>query len=98
MRVAYLNVLSALVDINKEWMELGLALELKYCILQEIEANHSRDGVKRCLQKVVHSWFEGNGNRLSWSVLCDALKSRLVSRPAIADEIESKYVIDCSID
>ena len=88
---AYFNVLTELVDINREWIELGIALDLKYHILDEIEANHVKDGVKRCLQEVIHSWFEGNGSELSWEVLCAALRSDLISRPVIAEDIESKF-------
>ena len=77
----------------KEWRDLGISLDLNYHILQEIEANHIRDGVRRCLEGVIHSWLEGNGSKVSWSVLCEALRCELVGRPNLAADIESKYVL-----
>lgn len=87
-------MLTALVGISKEWRQLGLRLGINEDIIDEIEANHLKDGVKRCLEEVVKSWLEGkgNGSRL-WSFLCGALRDKLVNRPVIADDIELEYVL-----
>ena len=71
-----------------------MSLDLKHSKIQEIEANHFvKGGVKRCLEEVINCWFEGSGKRLSWSVLCESLRDELVSRRAIANAIEHKYVL-----
>ena len=73
-------------------MTLGVLLDLDYHMLREIEANHPKD-VRRCLAEVIHSWLEGKGSKVSWSVLCEALSDKLVSQSKLATEIELKYVL-----
>ena len=76
----------------KEWRDLGISLDLNYHMLQVIETNYPKDA-RRCLEEVIDSWLEGNGSKVSWSVLCEALKCELVGRPNLAAEIEFKYVL-----
>ena len=90
---AYRQVLTEIVSTAKEWRDLGTSLDLSYHVLDEIEADHIRDGVRRCLEGVIHCWLEGNGSKVSWSVLCEALRCELVGRPNLAADIEFKYVL-----
>ena len=90
---AHGNVLTALVNITKEWRNLGLALGIKFHTIEEIEANNSQD-VKKCLAKVVDSWLGGSGDQPSWSGLCNALRSELVKRTTVANEIQEKYIFN----
>ena len=83
---------TALVKLTKEWENLGLVLGLKDSTLREIRANNQQD-VKQCLYEVIDRWLERRGQgQVSWTVLCEALRSELVSRSDIATEIEEKYL------
>ena len=88
--IAPRNVLTAVVTVASEWRNLGLALDVKQPTIDSIEAGHS--DVNRCLEEVIKCWLNGNGGELSWSFLCEALKSPLVARPKVADDIEQKYI------
>ena len=71
-----------------------MCLDIKNSKIEAIEDNYwAKNGVERCLEEVINCWFKGNGRRLSWSVLCEALRHVLVSHPAVADAIELKYVL-----
>ena len=89
---AHRQVLSEIVGVAKDWMTLGILLDLDYQALQVIEANHPKDA-RRCLAEVIHSWLKGNGSDVSWSVLCDALSDKLVNQSKLATDIELKYVL-----
>ena len=83
-------MLTALDSIAKEWRDIGLSLHIDYAIIDKIETDHST-GVKRCLAEVINCWLKGNGGERSWFFLCEALRSKLVKRPDVAEEIEQTY-------
>ena len=83
-------MLTAVLEVASEWRNLGLALDIKQPTIDSIEAEHFN--VKRCLEEVIKCWLNGNGGELSWSFLCEALKSPLVARPKVAGDIEQKYI------
>ncbi len=85
------RVLTELKTINNEWKSLGIALELDFSELKEIEANYPTS-VKDCMAEVIARWLRtGGSSQVSWKTLCDALRSDLLSHSFLAQEIEEKY-------
>lgn len=85
------EVLAKLIGLNKEWNSFGMALELEYREIQEIESNHPGD-VKKCLARVIEEWLKQKGKEVSWKTVYEALKDPLVNRPDIAEEINHCYL------
>lgn len=80
-----LNELEEIVD---EWRDLGLALDLPYRKIRELEANHPND-VKKCLEGMIKVWLESEADP-SWQALCTALRTELVDCNTIAQRIEER--------
>ena len=72
---------------------LGIALELRYRVLEEIEANYPNN-VRKCMAEVINKWLETSTGQLSWRTLCNALRNELVSCPVLAAQIEQKYCVN----
>ena len=87
--IGHRRLLDETISVAYKWKNLGLVLDLDYSTLQEIEANYG--GARRCLEEVLYSWLKGNGGEVSWSALCEALRSKLVERSSLAAEIELKH-------
>ena len=82
-----------LVDVNKNWKELGLQLGLRKATLDGIEANY-RD-VKDCKREMMSKWLDWvdiNYNP-TWQHLADALRHSTVQHGPIAQDIEDEYSI-----
>ena len=83
----------ALLDIVKEWDELGEALGLPHSVIKAIKADNPNN-VKQCLKEMVDAWLERKGTQpLSWTNLCKALRDPLVARSDVASSIETQYNI-----
>lgn len=78
------------MDEVTEWMNLGLALGIKYPVLKTIKANAPQD-LKLCLNEVIDKWLN-ECYPSSWKSLSDALRSTIVGRNDVASKIEKKYV------
>ena len=85
------NVLKELVEINREWSSLALALKILPYQIEEIEANYP-NSIRKCREKMVDKWFQRD-SELSWNSLCVALRDPLVDRHDIARRIELKYQV-----
>ena len=70
-----------------KWFNLGLALELHYGKLTEIESNHPKDAL-RCLTEMVNAWLQSSSNP-SWKRLVSALTS--LDRVDIATMIATEH-------
>jgi hypothetical protein len=77
---------------NEKWSELGIQLGLEYHELKEIEAKYC-GSLRKCMAEVINKWL-GNDTQASWKTLRRALRSKLVSEPVIAAEIEKKFFLD----
>ena len=88
----YHKILTVLRTINSKWQSLGIALELGYSTLEEIEANNPNN-VESCMAKVIARWLDARSSPLTWETLCDALRSDLVDCPVLAQDIEEKYCV-----
>ena len=68
-----------------------MALGLDHGIIEEIESNHPGD-IRKYVERIVEEWLKKRGKEPSWEILYEALMSKLVNRPDIADEIKDKYL------
>lgn len=84
-------VMEELVDVNKNWKELGIALGLREPTLDGIEANYH--DVEKCKMGMLSKWLRWvDGCEPSWKVLADALRKPTVNHAPIAKAIEKKYL------
>ena len=87
-------ILEFLVDVNKNWKELGLQLGLREATLDGIEANY-RD-VEKCKMNMISKWLKwvDIDYKPTWQHLADALRHSTVQHGPIAQAIENKYSIN----
>lgn len=85
-------VLEALVDVNKKWKKLGLALGLKKPTIERIKADYGND-TEECKEEMLTLWLRGvDGCTPSWNDLVDALRNQNVQHADIAGVIEKEYL------
>ena len=75
-------------------MKIGLLLDLKWSNLTAIEAQH-RD-IERCLTEMLVLWLKQVDPPPTWSVLVAALQHHTIEEGALAEQVESKYIHQCS--
>ncbi len=75
-------------DAAAKWHSLGLALDVKSSVLDNIDADYH--GVRDKLDAVLDYWSKDNAGEYSWKFLCKALRSKLVERPDLAKAIEKE--------
>ncbi|XP_064387210.1 uncharacterized protein LOC135335600 isoform X3 [Halichondria panicea] len=78
---------NALWNARDYWMSLGIALEIPIETL--MKNNHGITGDR--FTKLLEVWLQSSLNP-TWSDLVKALRSSIIGRPDIADEIEGKYI------
>ena len=81
-----------LKNVNKKWMELGLALGLRKPTLDNISSDyHIVDDRKR---EMLCCWLQRRddcGATCNWKSLSEALKKHTVNHHRIAETIRKKY-------
>jgi len=81
-----LEAREATINIVHMWEDLGAVLQLRDGKISEIGQDHG--DAKSRMKEVLSEWLRGNGAPRCWRTLTDALKSPLVNRPDVAEEIE----------
>ena len=69
-----------------KWRDLGLQLNLEYCVLDEIEADHQKSA-ERCT-KMLAKWLSQDAGA-SWSTLVAALNSNAVNETRLAASLKT---------
>ena len=74
------------------WFNLGLALEVNYYVLKNIESRYQDN--KRRLMEMVAKRLEVTDpeHPMTWPYICECLRRPTVERNDVAEEIEDKYV------
>ena len=80
--------------IKAQWKVLGRQLGLKSNLLDDINANHQRNGVEECFSRVLEAWLKRNHNEArfgppSWHSLASAVKRS--GDPALAANILAQH-------
>ena len=82
---------TALIDIVREWRDLGAALGLPDAEVDKIRYDNPND-INGCMKDLIEQWLKMKGSQPpSWSSLCTALRDPLVNCKDIATSIEQKY-------
>ena len=88
------DVLDMVIDVGKEWVQLGLALGLRKPTLNKIAAdNNSVDSCKTEMLSKWLNWVDGCEETCNWESLAKALRDPNVGQAPIAKAIEQKYSI-----
>ena len=69
-----------------KWRDLGLQLNLEYCVLDEIEVDHQKSA-ERCTNMLA-KWLSQDAGA-SWSTLVAALNSNAVNEKRLAATLET---------
>ena len=84
-------VLEELVDVEKKWLRLGLALGLRQPTLKNIKDEN--DDIDDCKMEMLTQWLKKMENSdPSWRSLVDALRNPTVKHKEIAEVIERKHL------
>lgn len=85
-------ICNALAGIKTKWFEIGIQLGIPRSKLEEFE--EKRDP----LSAVVDYWLKGNVTEsvvpISWKSIVDALKSKYVGEPGLAEQIKQTCYIE----
>ena len=85
------TILDSISTLTAGWFNLGVALELSYDTLREIESNYTKDA-QRCLTEMVIAWLQMKDNvQPSWQSLVSALSSPSINRVEIATMIAAEH-------
>ena len=82
------KVYESLFNARVKWHNLGGSLGLDYVTLRAIERKYHRDD-QECLREMLAKRLQSDG-LLSWSKLCDCLRSPTVGCNDIAASIEQE--------
>ena len=89
------TVRDAVWDVRTKWMNIGIELHLQKPDLDAIEAVHRSD-IGRCLTEMLTLWLKQVDPPPTWSVLVAALQHHTIEEGALAEQVESKYIHQCS--
>ena len=79
-----------LVDVNKEWLPLGLALGLRQPTLKEIE--HDKRSIEECKIEMLTHWLNKVDNSKPTNASLEAaLRKPTVKCRTVADEVHKHY-------
>ena len=86
-----LSICERLNGVRNDWFALGLTFRLKYSVLRSIE--HRYRSNKHCLTEMVGQWVQQFPDTTTWPYICECLRSPIVERNDVAEEIEGKVFI-----
>ena len=82
------DVFSLLINAEKYWFYLGLALHIKPGTLEGMKNKESCNTDRLC--EMLTHWLRSSPSR-TWSDICKGLRSDTVKQDVLADKIEEKY-------
>lgn len=82
------DVIKSISDAAAKWKSIGDALEVGSGELEKIEKDYHKSDDQ--LRETISVWLKGNGGTRTWKFLCEALRSKSVSRCDLAKKIEEK--------
>ena len=85
------TLVNELHEVRADWYDLGVQLRMVTSDLDAIEQENTKDS-KKCLRKMLSLWLtKTTPSPPSWQRVVDALCSRSIDRPALADKIRRTY-------
>lgn len=73
------------------WFDIGLAIGVKLIDLEAIKKEYHNDSDK-CLKELIHQWLKRRIPKPTWAALVCALRSPIVGRGHLSDEVMTKYL------
>ena len=84
------NVLEAVHDAHSQWYGIGLQLRLASAVLEGIEQQYSR--TEDMLREMLKQWLKQVDPVPSWVALIEALRSKTVNEPSLAEQLEKHHI------
>ena len=75
----------ALIGIGDKWYGIGLSLQVRRNVLDEIKQSEDNNYIK--LKKVINIWEETKSSPDNWETIITAAESPVINNKEIADEI-----------
>ena len=82
------TICEKLIYAEKDWFNLGLAFDLHTSVLKNIEAEHCSN--QRRLTEIIDKRLTDSDHPVTWPYICVCLRSKIVGRNDIAEEIETE--------
>ena len=83
--------MNELHEVRADWYDLGVQLRMATSDLDAIELENRTDS-KKCLRKMLSVWLtRADPSPPSWQRVADALCSRSINRPTLAEKIKETY-------
>ena len=83
--------MNELHEVRADWYDLGVQLRMETSDLDAIELENMKDS-KKCLRKMLSLWLtKKTPSPPSWQRVVDALRSRSINRPTLAEIISNNY-------
>ena len=79
------ELLIALIDISDKWYDIGLLLQVRRNVLDEIKQSEDNDVTK--FKKVINIWEETKSSPDTWETLITAAESPVINNKEIANSI-----------
>ena len=83
------DVWEKLLDVSHKWYDLGLKLRLPLGALDSIKYQHL--DAPTSMREMLTSWLKKVDPPPTWEALANALESRVVGEPQLAQQLRSKY-------
>lgn len=79
------KLLNLLADIDNQWYEIGLALEVPHNDLENLRSSSDSNIIK--LYIVIHRWLTYQSISVTWGTVITAIEGDLIKNKAKADDI-----------
>ena len=79
------KLLELLADINNNWYEIGLALQIPHNDLDNLKRSPDSATIK--LSNVIHIWFTTQPTPVTWDNVITAVEGNIVKNKEIANKI-----------
>lgn len=86
------TVLEAVGRVRSKWYDIGRQLRLSAFALKTISKQNFN--IEDCFRDMLTQWLRQDDPPPTWSALADALRSYAVGEQYLAEQIESKYILD----
>ena len=80
-------------EARSDWLDIGIELGLKVADLDAIKENN-HGNVEKCFSKMLIQWLRRTNPPPTWSAMVEALKQPAVGFKHLADQVESKFLVD----
>ena len=77
------ELLDVFILISDQWYDIGLSLQVRHNVLDEIKQSEDNDETK--LKKVINIWKDTKSSSTTWETIITAVESPVINNKEIAD-------------